>query len=446
MLRSSEDNPKRNPERGRSRPVSAVVAFFKRLGPGLITGASDDDPSGIATYSQAGASWGYSLLWTMPLMIPLMAAVQEISARIGRITGHGIAGNIRRHYPAWLLYPVVFLLVLANTINLGADVGAAGDAIALQIGGPSLLYAVLFALICAFVPVFISYSRFSSVMKWLTLSLFSYVAAAFMVHIPWRTALHHTLVPQMKFDSASFSIMIAILGTTISPYLFFWQAAQEGEEIRSDPAAQSLKQAPEQARDQLTRIRIDTYMGMTFSNLVAYFMIVCAAATLHAHGMTDIETSAQAAEALRPLAGRMAFVLFSIGIVGTGFLAVPVLAGSAAYAVGEALKWPTGLNRKPLEARGFYGVLIVATLLGLAINFPFVQHRTHLTPIRALFWAAVMNGVVAVPIMVVMMVMSHNRKVMGGFTRASKTLRAVGWLATLIMAIAAIGMFVTWGK
>jgi NRAMP (natural resistance-associated macrophage protein)-like metal ion transporter len=419
-------------------------SFLARLGPGLITGASDDDPSGIGTYSQAGAQYGYGLLWTMLFSLPLMASIQEISARIGRITGRGLAGNIRRHYPAWLLYPVVFLLVVANTINLGADIGAMGDALALIVGGPALLYAAAFAVACVLLEVFASYPHCSKVLKWLTLVLFSYVATVFMVHVPWPEAMKGVLMPSVRLDGKYLSMLIAILGTTISPYLFFWQASQETEEIKSNPEEDSLKHAPEQAREQFGRIRLDTYVGMAFSNLVAFFIILSSAVTLHAHGVTDIETSAQAAEALRPLAGKLTFILFALGIVGTGLLAVPVLAGSAAYAVGEALKWHTGLDRKPLDAKGFYCVLTAATLLGLAINVPAVQRHTHLSPIKALFWAAVVNGVASVPIMVVMMLMCHNKKVMGQFTRISKTLRLMGWLATAVMALATAGMFLTW--
>jgi NRAMP (natural resistance-associated macrophage protein)-like metal ion transporter len=432
-----------SPISGQTRGV-AKKGLLARLGPGLITGASDDDPSGIGTYSQAGTQYGYGLLWTMLFSLPLMAAIQEISARIGRISGRGLAGNIRRYYPAWLLYPIVFLLVLANTINLGADIGAMGDALALIVGGPALLYAAAFSTASILLQVFASYPHCSKVLKWLTLVLFSYVATVFMVHVPWPQALKGVLLPSVKLDGKYLSMFIAILGTTISPYLFFWQASQETEEIRSNADEQSLKNAPGQARAQFGRIRLDTYVGMAFSNLVAFFIILSSAVTLHAHGITEIQTSSQAAEALRPLAGRLTFILFAVGIIGTGLLAVPVLAGSAAYAVGEALKWPTGLDRKPLEAKGFYCVLTAATLLGLAINFPAVQRHTHLSPIKALFWAAVVNGVVAVPIMVVMMLMCHNKKVMGQFTRISRPLRVMGWLATAVMALATAGMFLTW--
>jgi len=420
------------------------TGFWRRLGPGFITGGSDDDPSGIATYSQAGAAFGFGLLWTMLVCLPLMAAIQEISARIGRITGKGIAANIRQHYSAWLLYPLVFLLVAANTINIGADIGAVGDAVRLLVGGPALVYAAMFALTCVILEVFASYPACCRALKWLTLSLFSYVGTVIVIHVPWKAAMKGTFLPSIHFTGSYWATIIAVFGTTISPYLFFWQASQETEEIRNVPQDERLKDQPRQAREQFGRIRFDTYIGMTFSNIVAYCIIVAAAATLNAHGVTDVQTSAQAAEALRPIAGRFAFFLFSLGIIGTGLLAVPVMAGSAAYAVGEAFQWPTGLDRKFGDAKGFYGILTIASVLGLAINFPSVQHLTHLSPIKALFWSAVINGVVAGPIMIVMMLMCHNKKVMGQFVNMSRILRMMGWLATAAMLLAAIGMFVTW--
>jgi len=422
---------------------SGKAGFFSRLGPGLITGASDDDPSGIATYSQAGAAFGYGLLWTMVLSLPLMAAIQEISARIGRISGHGIAGNIRRHYSPWLLCPIVALLVLTNIINIGADIGAMGDAAKLLIGGPALFYAVIFSMLTVILQVFGSYSKCCTAFKLLALALFSYILTTFMAQVSWETALKSTFLPIFQRSSEYWATFVAVLGTTISPYLFFWQASLETEEIRNHPDEESLKNAPEQAPKQFDRIRLDTYVGMAFSNVVAFFIIVAAAATLNAHGIKDVETSAQAAEALRPIAGNAAFLLFTFGIVGTGLLAVPVLAGSAAYAVGEAMKWPTGMDRKPLAAKGFYAVLAFSTLLGLAINFPTVQRLTHLTPIKALFWAAVVNGVSAVPIMVIVMLMARNPKVVGQFGRTSKLLQCMGWVATAVMAAAAALMFIT---
>jgi Mn2+/Fe2+ NRAMP family transporter len=372
-----------------------------------------------------------------------MAAIQEISARIGRVSGHGIAGNIRRYYSPWILYPIISLLVVTNTINIGADIGAMGDATKLLIGGSALVYAIIFALLTVVLQVFGSYSRCCTVFKVLSLVLLSYVVTTFLAHVAWGAALKSTVLPKFQLTSAYWATFIAVFGTTISPYLFFWQASLETEEIRSHSHEEALKKAPEQAPKQFDRIRFDTYVGMSFSNLIAFFIMVAAAATLNAHGIKDVETSAQAAEALRPIAGKSAFILFALGIVGTGLLAVPVLAGSAAYAVGEAFKWPTGMDQKPMAAKGFYAVLTISTLLGLAINFPWVQHMTHLTPIKALFWAAVINGVAAVPIMVIIMFMIRNPKVMRQFQRTSKLLQVMGWIATAVMAAAAILMFAT---
>jgi len=416
--------------------------FFRRLGPGLITGASDDDPSGIATYSQAGAQFGFTMLWVALFTLPLMAAIQEISARIGRVTGRGIAGNIRKHYPGWVLYPIILLLIVSNTINIGADIGAMGASVAALIGGWSLLYCAVFALAIVIVEVFISYRKFADIMKWLTVVLFAYIITAFRAHVPWRHALYYTIVPHIDWRNADYIAMfIAVLGTTISPYLFFWQASLETEEIRNNEKQEPLKAAPRQARRQFERIRIDTYAGMTVSNVVAYFIILTAAATIHPHWTQDsIRTAQEAAEALKPAAGRAASLIFALGIIGTGLLAVPVLAGSAAYAVGEALKWPTGLDRKPLDARGFYGVLAASTLIGLAINFP----AFHINPIRALVWSAIINGIVAVPVMIITMLMFSRKKIMGPFTLTGKTLRVVGWIATAVMAAAAVGLFITW--
>ena len=412
--------------------------FFKMLGPGLITGASDDDPSGIATYSQAGAQHGYGMLWTMVFVYPLMVSIQEISARIGRVTGHGIAGNMRRHYSRWLLYPVVFLLLVANTINLAADLSAMGEAVKLLIGGPAHLYIVVLAGVSVIMQIRIPYTQYAKYLRWLCLALFAYVATVFTVQIKWGEAMRGTFLPTLGMDGRSLTMFIAVLGTTISPYLFFWQASGEVEEVNKDGPAKPLKQAPEQAPQETERIAWDTYLGMAFSNIVAFFIMLTVAATLHQQGKTEIETAAQAAEALRPVAGPLAFFLFAVGIVGTGILALPVLAGSAAYAVGEALRWPTGLERKAHEAKGFYAVITVATLLGILVNF------TPIDPIKALIWTAVINGITAAPLMVVMMLMTSSRKVMGQFT-LSRYLRITGWLATLLMIAATFGLFMTWG-
>ncbi|MBL6751060.1 MAG: divalent metal cation transporter [Nevskia sp.] len=412
----------------------APSGLLGRLGPGLVTGAADDDPSGIATYSQVGAQYGYALAWTMLFSFPLMAVIQAVSARIGCVTGCGIAQNLRRHYPRWLLHAVVLLLLVANVINLGADLGAMGAALRLLAGGPQLLYAVLFGLACILLEVFVSYARYAAALKWTTLSLLAYAGVAFAAHVPWGQALHGTLVPAVTLDSGHAMAMVAVLGTTISPYLFFWQAGQEVEEQRRRHV-KALCVTPRQAGAELARIRTDTVVGMGFSNLIAIFIIFATAATLHAAGVTDIQTSSQAAEALRPIAGDFAFALFAIGIVGTGMLAVPVLAGSAAYAVSELFGWTEGLDRLPREAKAFYGTIAAATLCGAALNF------TPLDPIKALYWSAVVNGVLAAPLMAVMMVIAVNPRVMGTLT-LPRAMVAGGWLATLVMALASLGFFV----
>jgi Mn2+/Fe2+ NRAMP family transporter len=368
---------------------------------------------------------------------PLMVAVQEISARIGRTTGCGIAGNIARHYPDWVLQTLVPLLFIANTINIGADLGAMGDVAQMLTGAPRLLFVALFGLICAVMQIFMQYSRYVAVLKWTTVSLFTYFGTALMVPVPWGEVLRGFLVPTLSFDSDYLTLIVAVLGTTISPYLFFWQSSQEAEDQRVKPARYPLKIAPEQASHAIQRIRLDTYVGMAFANLVALAIIVTTAATLHANGVTDIESSQQAAEALKPVAGKFAFGLFALGIIGTGLLAVPVLAGSAAYAVGESRRWPVGLARHPMEAKAFYSVIAIATLIGMILNF------TPLNPIKALYWSAVINGVVAVPVMAVMMLMTANPKVMGEFT-ISGVLRWLGWVATAVMAASVVGMVVTW--
>jgi len=427
------------PARRRPKSRRAIEPKPKRvtvLGPGLITGASDDDPSGIATYSQAGAQFGFAATWTLLFSFPLMTAIQEISARIGRTTGRGIAANIRIHYSNWVLQAIVALLLIANTINIGADLGAMGDALHLLVGGPSLLYVVPFGVLCAGLQIFVSYARYAAILRWLTLSLFSYFGTVLVVHIPWGELARGFFIPTLKADAAFWTAVVAILGTTISPYLFFWQASQEVEETRRVAERKPLVRAPEQGPRELERIRLDTAIGMALSNLVALAIMVTTAATLHVAGVTNIETSTQAAEALRPVAGPFAFTVFTIGIVGTGLLAVPVLAGSAAYAVAEARRWPEGLARKPKSAMAFYATIALATLIGMLINF------TPLNPIKALYWSAVINGVVAVPVMAIMMTMTAREKIMGEFVIGG-LLRAVGWIATAAMAAAVLGMAIT---
>ncbi len=425
---------------GKSAAKAARKGLLECLGPGLITGASDDDPSGVATYSQAGAKFGFGMLWTTLFTLPLMAAIQEISARIGRVTGKGIAANLQRHYSPWLSYPIVLMLILANTLNLGADIGAMGAGVRLLIGGPAHLYIVLLAGVSLFLQIRIPYCRYAKFLKWLTLALFTYVGVVFTVHIPWGRTLYALVIPPVQFKAEYLALLVGVLGTTISPYLFFWQASMEVEDLDASPVESALNREPSQAREQLRRIRVDTYTGMTFSNLIAFFIMLTTAVTLHANGVTGIDSAEQAAMALQPIAGRLAFFLFAMGIIGTGMLALPVLAGSGAYALGELLKWPTGLERKWREAKGFYGILAVATILGTAMNF------THIDPMKALIWSAILNGIVAVPTMVVMMLMTHNSAVMGKLTLISKNLRRWGWLATAVMALAVIAMFATMGR
>ena len=413
----------------------AHVPLIKRLGPGLITGAADDDPSGIATYSQAGAKYGYGLLWSVLFTTPLMIGIQVISARIGRVSGHGLAANIREHFPRWLLYVIVGLLAAANTLNIAADLGAMGNALELIAGGPSQIYIVLFALVSLSLQIFIPFPRYAPFLKWLTLALLAYVAAVLVVDIPLAPLLEGALLPRLSRSGEYAALFVAVLGTTISPYLFFWQASQEVEEQRATHGDEPLREAPEQARAHLRRIKLDTYIGMIYSNVIALCIMLTTAATLHAAGTTEITTAEQAAQALRPIAGQFAFELFALGIIGTGLLAVPVLAGSAAYAVAESLRWPIGLGLTLAEARGFYLILSASTLLGVAIDF------SGIDSIRMLLWAAMVNGVISVPIMAVMMLLAVKPDVMGPFVISTR-LRALGWLATAVMAAAVAAMFV----
>ena len=403
------------------------------MGPGLVTGAADDDPSGVATYSQVGAQFGYGMGWAILFSYPLLASIQAISAEIGSVTGMGVAQNLRRHYPRWLLQIVVNLLLIANIINLGADLGAMGAALGLLIGGPVMVYAGLFAIVCVLMEIFMSYTSYARFLKWSTLALLSYVAVVFVAGVDWGKAAYGALVPNFVFDNAHAMALVAVLGTTISPYLFFWQAGQEVEE-QHRRHVKPLCVAPRRAGSELRRIRLDTMLGMGFSHLTALFIVIATAATLNAHGITHVESSAQAAEALRPIAGDFAFALFAIGIIGTGMLAVPILAGSAAYAVSESFGWVEGLDRKPREAKAFYATIAVATIAGLTLNYVGVD------PIKALYWAAVVNGVLAAPLMVVMMLIATNRAVMGKL-RVSGRLAVGGWLATAVMGIVAVGFF-----
>ncbi len=411
--------------------------FADRLGPGLITGAADDDPSGLATYSQAGAAYGAGLLWTVAFTTPLMIAVQMVSARIGWITGRGLAANLCRVLPRWLAILLVALLVLANTLNIAADVAAMGDALELVVGGPPHGHALLFGLACALLPVWLNYEAMVRVLKWLTLALLAYVAVVFALHVDWGQVLTRTLVPALSGSSSYWTMVVAVLGTTISPYLFFWQAAQESEQRQQFERSGS---APVESRafmaEHLYRIRLDTIFGMVFSNLIAFCVMLATAITLNGHGITEIQTTRDAALALRPIAGDFAVLLFALGVIGTGMLAVPVLAGSAAYAVADVFEWRAGLDHAVGEARGFYAVLVAATLIGTAIDF------TPLDPIKALLWSAVANGVVAVPIMVAMMWLGGRTEILGAHT-LSRRHRVLGWFATATMAAAVVAMLAT---
>ena len=400
------------------------------LGPGLVTGAADDDPSGIATYSQVGAQFGYSLPWPSLFSLPLMAAIQEVCARIGASTGKGIAQNLRDNYPRPLLQFVVLLLVVANVINLGADLGAMGAALGLLIPGPLLPATIVFGVVSVLLEVFISYDRYAAVLKWATLSLFAYFAVVMLAQVDWWAALKGTLVPSFRFDKDHAMALVAILGTTISPYLFFWQSGQEVEE-QHRRHVKPLMVSPRTAGTELRRIRTDTLVGMGFPNLTAIVIVIATAATLHQTGVTEIDSAVKAAEALRPIAGDLAFALFAIGIISTGLLAVPVLAGSVAYAVSESFGWREGLNKRPREAKAFYAVIAVATLAGVVLNF------FDINPMKALYWSAVANGLLAPPLMVVTMLVARNRKIMGDLAIRAE-LKIGGWISTAVMTVVAV--------
>jgi NRAMP (natural resistance-associated macrophage protein)-like metal ion transporter len=427
-----DDAPDEGPDEPKLGGMRRVLAA---LGPGLVTGAADDDPSGIATYSQIGAQFGYAMGWTMVLTFPLMTAVQEVAARIGCTTGHGIAANLREHYPRWLLDVLVLSLLVANIANLGADIAAMGDAARLLIGGSIHVWIVVVCVASVLAEVYLSYKRYASVLKWMTLSLFAYVAAVIVAHADWGAAVAGAFIPHLTFTGASMTGLVAVLGTTISPYLFFWQSSQEVEELERRNH-KPLYVAPKTAGHELRRIRIDTMVGMFFSNIVALFIIWATAATLYMHGIRDINSSVQAAQALAPIAGKFASIVFAVGIIGTGLLALPVLAGSASYAVSETFRWNTGLERKPRQARAFYGVIVGAMLLGMGLAF------TPIDPMKALFWSAVINGVLAAPLMAIMLVIGSNPKIMKEFT-LPPILKTIGWVATAMMGAAAVGLFVT---
>ncbi|CAN5412894.1 divalent metal cation transporter [soil metagenome] len=418
----------------------SVRRFASQLGPGLTTGAADDDPSGLATYSQAGAQFGAGLLWTVAFTTPLMIAIQMVSARIGWLTGQGLAANMHRIMPRPVTFGIIALLVMANTFNIAADISAMGEALQMVVGGPEHGHAILFGIVCTIVPLRLGYEAMVRVLKWLTLSLLAYVGVVLMLHVSWDTVLASTIIPNFSGETGYWTMVVAVLGTTISPYLFFWQASQEAE-LRATMAVDTdadgvLVSHPSFIREHLRRIRLDTSVGMVLSNVIAFCVMLATAITLNQNGITDIQSTRDAAQALRPIAGEFAFTLFALGIIGTGLLAVPVLAASSAYAVAEAFEWKAGFGQRLTEARGFYAVIAIGTLAGTLLDF------TALDPIRALVWSAIANGVVAVPIMAVMMMLGSSRQLLGDYT-LSRRHRAAGWFATLVMLAAVVAMFVT---
>ena len=412
-----------------------IGRFFADLGPGLITGAADDDPSGISTYSVTGAAFGYAPLWTALFSFPLMAAVQVMCARLGMVTGRGLASNLRRNYPRGILWGACALLVIANVVNIGADLGGMAEATSMVTGIGHVIWTPIYAALVVSLLFWTSYRLLAKVFKWLTLVLFAYIIAAFLAHPDWRAVLHSTFVPHIKWSSIYLAALVGILGTTISPYLFFWQASQEVEEDRK-MGRRTIREREGATNKELRKSKTDVLTGMLFSNLVMYFIILTTAATLHAHGKTSIETAQQAAEALKPVAGNGAYLLFTLGLIGTGMLGVPVLAGAAAYAIAEARVWRGTFEDKPPLAKKFYAVVAVSMLLGLSLNYAGIH------AVKMLFLAAVLNGILAPPLIVLVVLLTSSKKVMGHRAN-SPVLKWLGWAAAAIMAAAAIGMFAT---
>jgi Mn2+/Fe2+ NRAMP family transporter len=440
VLLSKESDKKGDPKPRRAKSLAGLWGRVKahplaRLGPGLITGAADDDPSGIATYSQAGAQFGLNMLWTMPLAYPLMSAIQAMCAQIGRVTGKGLAANIKTAFPPAVLKAVVLLLLVANTLNIAADVAAMGEVAELVSGADRHLMTAAFVIVTLLLQIFVPYRRYVFFLKWLTLSLLAYAAVLFTVNVPWTEVALRTVWPKLTLNFSTASVVVGVFGTTISPYLFFWQASEEVEDMHAKRGAAPLLKDTAAAPAELRRIQWDTWSGMLYSDLTAYFIILATAVTLNVSGITDIQTAAQAASALRPLAGDFAFLLFALGIIGVGLIGVPVLAGSAAYALAEAMGWKSGLERTPNKARGFYGVIAVSVLAGLVIQY------SPISPMKALFWSAVINGIVAVPLMVVIILIASSKSVMGAYT-SSRPIVMLGWIGAAVMGLAAVLMFV----
>jgi NRAMP (natural resistance-associated macrophage protein)-like metal ion transporter len=413
---------------------SLVTKFFSHLGPGLTTGAADDDPSGIATYASAGALLGTAQLWSALLTWPLMASVQFMCARIGMVTGKGLSGAFREKFPKWLITIASFALLIANTINVGADLSGMADAADMLTGLNSFFYVVLFGVAITFATIWFRYFQIASILKWLALVLFAYVITAFVVGADWGAVLHDTLIPKLPKNHDSWAMLVAILGTTISPYLFYWQASMEVEEEKAI-GRRLLAWRQGASRREITVRKMDVAVGTFFSNLVFYFIVLTTALTLHKHGITHVESTKQAAEALLPLAGKFAYLLFTIGIIGVGFLAIPTLAGSAAYAFAETFGWRQGIDSRFNSARAFYGVFILSTLIGIALDF------TGVNPIKALYWTAIINGLLAPFLLVGIWLVASDRKIMHGQPSSRLSLTVVA-LTALIMFGAAVGMFV----
>jgi Mn2+/Fe2+ NRAMP family transporter len=403
-----------------------------RIGPGLITGAADDDPSGIATYSQAGAQFGLNMLWTMPLAYPLMSAIQSLCALIGRTTGQGLAANIKTAFPPVVLKAVVLALLIANIFNISADLAAMGEVAELVTHIDRHLMTAMFVIVTLAAQIYIPYNRYVDILKWLTLSLLAYAAVLFVVHVPWGEVARRTVWPRFTPNAVAAAVVVGVFGTTISPYLFFWQASQEVEDMEA-LGVRPLVRDPDSGPRERSRILWDTWTGMFYSDLTAYFIILATAVTLHVAGVTDINSAAEAAGALRPLAGNFAFMLFALGVLGVGLLGVPVLAGSGAYALSEAMGWRIGLAHRPRDARAFYAVIAVSVLAALLIQF------SPLNPMKALFYSAVINGVVAVPLMAVIILLASKQSVMGAFT-AGRPLVILSWIGTAVMGVAAVCM------
>ncbi|MBK9705634.1 MAG: Nramp family divalent metal transporter [Acidobacteria bacterium] len=422
-------------ERRGLKLLSSARYFFRNLGPGLITGAADDDPSGISTYSTAGASFGYGMLWTALLSLPLMTAVQLMCARIGLVSGRGLASVLRRFYPRSLLWFACSLVFIANTVNIAADLGGMAEAAELLTGLPSFIFVPIFTAIILLLLIFASYRNIARIFKWLTLVLFAYVGSAFLAHPQWSEVIRATLLPKISLDSGYLMTLVAILGTTISPYLFFWQAAEEVEEEKS-MGRKTVGQRMGASRKELKNARNDVVFGMSISVIVFYFIILTTGATLYKAGLRDIQTAREAAEALRPLAGDAAYILFAVGLIGTGFLGVPVLAGSAAYAISEAGAWRSGINEKPRMAKKFYSVVAFSMFAGMALEYSGVN------AIKMLFTAAVVNGLLAPPLLVIIMMISNNPKVMGEHVNG-RMLNLLGALAILVMGGAAIATLIS---